>query len=126
MFAVARKNFMNELMNYEAQLLKGKEVPEFNPGDTLKVHVKVIEGERERIQVLRVSVLPVEMLVSVQHFGSVKSPLVKVLSGYSHSTLQKLTRSKLPVVVMFAGQNSTIYVSVPVNRHVSVRRETGS
>ena len=25
--------------------------PEFRPGDTLKVHVKVIEGQRERIQV---------------------------------------------------------------------------
>ena len=26
-------------------------VPDFKPGDTLKVHVKVIEGEKERIQV---------------------------------------------------------------------------
>ena len=28
----------------------GKEVPEFAPGDTVKVNVKVREGERERIQ----------------------------------------------------------------------------
>ena len=28
----------------------GKEVPEFGPGDTLRVNVKVREGERERIQ----------------------------------------------------------------------------
>lgn len=27
------------------------DLPEFRPGDTLKVHVKVIEGQRERIQV---------------------------------------------------------------------------
>lgn len=27
-----------------------KDVPSFRPGDTLKVHVKVIEGTRERIQ----------------------------------------------------------------------------
>ena len=26
-------------------------IPEFRPGDTVKVHVKVIEGSRERIQV---------------------------------------------------------------------------
>ena len=26
-------------------------LPDFKPGDTLKVHVKVIEGEKERIQV---------------------------------------------------------------------------
>jgi len=28
-----------------------KDLPNFRPGDTLKVHVKVIEGSRERIQV---------------------------------------------------------------------------
>ena len=27
------------------------DLPEFRPGDTLRVHVKVIEGQRERIQV---------------------------------------------------------------------------
>ena len=27
-----------------------REVPEFNPGDTVNVHVRVIEGEKERIQ----------------------------------------------------------------------------
>ena len=27
-----------------------KEIPEFNPGDTVVVSVKVIEGERERVQ----------------------------------------------------------------------------
>lgn len=26
-------------------------VPDFRPGDTVKVHVRVVEGERERIQV---------------------------------------------------------------------------
>ena len=28
-----------------------KKLPEFRPGDTVKVHVKVVEGGRERIQV---------------------------------------------------------------------------
>lgn len=28
----------------------GKEIPEFRPGDTLRVGVKVIEGERSRVQ----------------------------------------------------------------------------
>ena len=27
-----------------------KDIPEFNVGDTVKVHVKVVEGKRERIQ----------------------------------------------------------------------------
>lgn len=34
-----------------AKLTEGKEMPEFNQGDTLKVHVKVAEGNRERVQV---------------------------------------------------------------------------
>ena len=43
-------------MNIVEQLEKehiaelGKDVPEFAPGDTVKVNVKVKEGERERIQ----------------------------------------------------------------------------
>ena len=27
------------------------DVPDFAPGDTLKVHVRVVEGNRERVQV---------------------------------------------------------------------------
>ncbi len=41
---------MNELM----QLVEGTQVrdglPDFKPGDTLDVHVRVIEGDKERIQ----------------------------------------------------------------------------
>ena len=34
----------------KARLLEGKTIPDFQPGDTLRVHVKIKEGERERIQ----------------------------------------------------------------------------
>lgn len=40
----------------EREQLKA-EVPEFKPGDTVRVHVKVIEGEKERIQVFEGVVL---------------------------------------------------------------------
>ena len=30
-----------------------KEVPEFRPGDTVKVHLKVIEGDKERTQIFQ-------------------------------------------------------------------------
>ncbi len=33
-----------------AKLSAGKEIPEFQPGDTVLVNVKVVEGERTRIQ----------------------------------------------------------------------------
>ena len=34
-----------------SKLTAEREVPEFSAGDTLRVHVKVVEGTRERVQV---------------------------------------------------------------------------
>ncbi|MGE5371034.1 MAG: 50S ribosomal protein L19 [Solirubrobacterales bacterium] len=34
-----------------------KDIPDFKPGDTVKVHVKVVEGSRERIQVYEGTVI---------------------------------------------------------------------
>jgi len=34
-----------------AKLSGGREMPEFAPGDTVRVNVKVVEGERSRVQV---------------------------------------------------------------------------
>ena len=46
---------MNIIENIEkeqiSKLTEGKNVPSFKPGDTLRVHTKVKEGDRERIQV---------------------------------------------------------------------------
>lgn len=36
--------------DYMADLKAKRAVPDFSPGDTLRVHVKVTEGQRERIQ----------------------------------------------------------------------------
>jgi large subunit ribosomal protein L19 len=33
------------------RLAAGKELPDFGPGDTLRVHVRLVEGARERVQV---------------------------------------------------------------------------
>jgi large subunit ribosomal protein L19 len=33
------------------------DIPEFSPGDTLKVHVRVVEGNRERVQVFQGAVI---------------------------------------------------------------------
>ncbi|HHX50756.1 MAG TPA: 50S ribosomal protein L19 [Clostridia bacterium] len=34
-----------------------KQISDFNPGDTVRVHVKVVEGNRERIQVFEGTVI---------------------------------------------------------------------
>jgi large subunit ribosomal protein L19 len=42
---------MNTLQKFEARQIEGKKKhPDFSPGDTVKVNVKVQEGTRERIQ----------------------------------------------------------------------------
>ena len=40
----------NIIDQLEAEQMEGKDIPDFAPGDTVVVNVKVIEGERERIQ----------------------------------------------------------------------------
>jgi large subunit ribosomal protein L19 len=43
---------MNTLDALDAQSLRS-DIPDFRPGDTLKVHVRVIEGNRERNQIFQ-------------------------------------------------------------------------
>lgn len=46
---------MNIIQTLEAEqvaaLTEGKAIPDFSPGDTVRVGVKVVEGQRERVQV---------------------------------------------------------------------------
>jgi large subunit ribosomal protein L19 len=44
-------NVIEQLRKEEAdRLLAGRKIPEFRPGDTVRVNVKIKEGERERVQ----------------------------------------------------------------------------
>ena len=43
---------MHTLDSLDAASLRS-DVPDFRPGDTLKVHVRVVEGNRERVQVFQ-------------------------------------------------------------------------
>ena len=47
---------MNVIDLVESEQLK-TDVPEFGPGDSVKVHLKIVEGERERVQVFEGLVL---------------------------------------------------------------------
>lgn len=45
-------NMIEQIEQEEAaRVLGDKEIPDFSAGDTLRVHVRIKEGERERIQV---------------------------------------------------------------------------
>ncbi len=44
-------NLLKQIENEQvAKLMAGKQIPDFQPGDTVLVNVKVVEGERSRIQ----------------------------------------------------------------------------
>jgi large subunit ribosomal protein L19 len=47
---------MTPIDRIEAEQLR-KDVPPFRPGDTVRVHVRVIEGDKERIQVFEGTVI---------------------------------------------------------------------
>ena len=66
---------MDIIKKIEQENMKA-EKPEFNVGDTVKVHVRVIEGKRERIQIF-------EGVVLKKHHGGVKETfnVRKISSG---------------------------------------------
>src|SRR5438093_10927946 len=47
---------MNPIDRIEAEQVR-KDVPPFKPGDTVRVHVRVVEGDKERIQVFEGTVI---------------------------------------------------------------------
>jgi large subunit ribosomal protein L19 len=47
---------MNPIDRIEAEQLR-KDLPQFKPGDTVRVHVRVVEGDKERIQAFEGTVI---------------------------------------------------------------------
>jgi len=96
---------MNQLERVQRSLTK-KSVPHFEIGDTVRVHVKVIEGEKERIQVYegaviaRKGTLNTEMFtvrkvsygVGVERIFPVHSPIVTKIDVVRQG---KVRRAKL-------------------------------
>ena len=54
---------MNLLDTIENQQLR-TDIPQFKPGDTIKVHVKIREGDKERIQVFE------GVVIALKHGGA--------------------------------------------------------
>jgi large subunit ribosomal protein L19 len=45
------EKFMQHIIREITQANMKQDIPSFRPGDTVRVHLKVVEGQRERIQV---------------------------------------------------------------------------
>jgi large subunit ribosomal protein L19 len=50
------ENAMNIIQKIEEEHLR-RDLPRFKPGDTVKVHMRILEGEKERIQVFQGNVI---------------------------------------------------------------------
>ena len=48
---------MNQLLESVTTPMLRQDLPDFGPGDTVRVHAKVVEGSRERIQVFEGTVM---------------------------------------------------------------------
>mgnify|MGYP000656481163 CR=1 FL=1 len=113
---------MNIISVLEQEQLRD-DIPAFRPGDTVKVHVKVVEGNRERIQIF-------EGVVIGRHNGGVRetftvrrisyASVLNVLSWYIRRVWLK---SKSFATVSFAVQNCTISAVLPAKLPVSANAD---
>ena len=71
------------------------DVPAFGPGDTLNVHVKIVEGKNHRIQVFKGFVVGRQVQAFARPSPSARFPSVLVLSVPSPFTLPPSRRSRL-------------------------------
>ncbi len=93
---------MNAIDLIDAQSLRD-DVPAFGPGDTLKVHVRVVEGTRERVQVFQGAVIrrqgdglretftvrKVSFGVGVERTFPVHSPIVSKIEVVSRGDVRR-------------------------------------
>ena len=117
---------MNPLIQSLTEGQLRTDIPSFRPGDTVRVHAKVVEGNRERIQIFEVLLSHVKVLVSQKTTQFVKSLTVQVLSVSSQSTLHVLKRSKLFVTVKYVVRNCTTCVHFKVRQLVSKKSVVNS
>ena len=75
---------MNRLERIQQSFTK-KAAPIFEIGDTVRVHVKVVEGEKERIQVFEGAVIARKGLLNTETFTVRKSLTASAWNEFSRS-----------------------------------------
>ena len=78
---------MSKLIDSLTQEQLRSDIPAFRPGDTVRVHAKVVEGTRERIQIFEGVVIKRRVLVSAKLIQYVKFLMVLVWNVLSQYTL---------------------------------------
>ena len=103
------------------------DIPDFRPGDTVKVHVRVVEGTRERVQVFQGAVMKrqgggvqetftvrkVSFGVGVERTFPVHSPIFEKLEVVTRGDVR---RAKLYYLRDLRGKKAKIKEKVDYNR----------
>ena len=109
---------MQKLDHVDAASLK-TDVPDFRPGDTVKVHVNIIEGNRSRVQIFQgiviarhgdgvretFTVRKISFQVGVERKFPVHSPAVEKIEVVSRGTVR---RAKLYYLRGLTGKKAKI------------------
>lgn len=109
---------MNILETVEKEQLRD-DIPRFSPGDTVKVHLKVVEGDRERVQIFEgivigrkgkgvretFTVRKITFGISVERVFPVHSPRIQKIEIV---TFGKVRRAKLYYLREKVGKKSRV------------------
>lgn len=110
----------NILQELETEQLKpADQIPDFKPGDTVRVHVRIIEGEKERIQVFEgvviarrnagirssITVRKISYGIGVERIFPLHSPIV---SKIEVKTRGRVRRAKLYYLRKLRGKAARI------------------
>ncbi|MGB9857866.1 MAG: 50S ribosomal protein L19 [Dictyoglomaceae bacterium] len=107
------------IQNVEKELMKNKEIPEIWPGDTVRVHYRIVEGDKERIQIYEgvviankhggiretITVRKVVQGVGVERIFPLYSPFVEKIEVVRRG---KVRRAKLYYLRKLSGKKAKI------------------
>ena len=117
---------MNPLIQSLTEGQLRTDIPSFRPGDTVRVHAKVVEGNRERIQIFEGVVIARKGAGISENYTVRKISNGVGVSVSSQSTLHVLKKSKLFVTVKYVVRNCTTCVHFKVRQLVSKKSVVNS
>ena len=137
-YGVGRMNIVEKISKDQVdKVIANRPIPEFGPGDTLKVHVKVVEGTRERVQVFEgvciarkadsinsnFTVRKISYGEGVERIFPVFSPKI---AGISVLKRGKVRRAKLYYLRDRRGKSARIVEKIQVSKKNNIKKAASS
>ena len=108
------------------------DIPDFGPGDNINVHVRVVEGEKERVQVFTGTVIQrrgngnsatftvrkISAGVGVERIFPVNSPMIAKIEK-NHSS--KIRRAKIYYLRKLTGKAARVKTKPRINPPITLR-----